>query len=70
MEAVFGAARTGVQNVYKIHPDGTGLRRLTRARSGGYLSSTFYDLIVFAILIVVLIVRPTGLLGKAEIKKI
>ena len=43
---------------------------LAEAFATGYLSSTFYDLIVFAILIVVLIVRPTGLLGKADIKKV
>jgi branched-chain amino acid transport system permease protein len=43
---------------------------LAEAFSTGYLSSTFQDLIVFGILIVVLIVRPTGLLGKADIKKV
>ena len=43
---------------------------LAEAFSTGYLSSTFYDLIVFGLLIVVLIVRPTGLLGKADIKKV
>jgi branched-chain amino acid transport system permease protein len=43
---------------------------LAEAFSTGYLSSTFQDLIVFGILIVVLIVRPTGLLGKADIKNV
>jgi branched-chain amino acid transport system permease protein len=43
---------------------------LAEAFATGYLSSTFYDLIVFGILIAVLIVRPTGLLGKADIKKV
>jgi branched-chain amino acid transport system permease protein len=43
---------------------------LAEAFSTGYLSSTFQDLIVFGILIAVLIVRPTGLLGKADIKKV
>jgi branched-chain amino acid transport system permease protein len=43
---------------------------LVEAFSTGYLSSTFYDLVVFAILIAVLLVRPTGLLGKADIKKV
>jgi branched-chain amino acid transport system permease protein len=43
---------------------------LAEAFSTGYLSSTFQDLIVFGILIVVLIVRPTGLLGKADINKV
>src|SRR3954468_14586317 len=36
----------------------------------GYVSTRFYDLVVFGILIAVLIVRPTGLLGKADIKKV
>jgi len=43
---------------------------LAEAFATGYLSSTFYDLIVFGLLIAVLIVRPTGLLGKADIKKV
>jgi branched-chain amino acid transport system permease protein len=43
---------------------------LVEAFSTGYLSSTFYDLVVFAILIAVLLVRPSGLLGKADIKKV
>ena len=43
---------------------------LAESFSQGYISTRFYDLIVFAILIAVLIVRPTGLLGKADIKKV
>jgi branched-chain amino acid transport system permease protein len=43
---------------------------LAESFSQGYLSTRFYDLIVFGILIAVLIVRPTGLLGKADIKKV
>ncbi len=43
---------------------------LAEAFSTGYLSSTFYDLIVFGLLIAMLLVRPTGLLGKADIKKV
>ncbi len=43
---------------------------LAESFSQGYISTRFYDLIVFGILIVVLIVRPTGLLGKADIKKV
>lgn len=38
--------------------------------SAAYVSSTFQDLIVFSILIVVMLVRPTGLLGRADIKKV
>lgn len=36
----------------------------------GYLSSTFRDAIAFAILIIILLFRPTGLLGKKEIEKV
>ena len=36
----------------------------------GYLSGQWSDLFVFAILIVMMIVRPTGLLGKADIRKV
>lgn len=35
-----------------------------------YISSTFQNLIVFALLIVVLLVRPIGLLGKPELVKV
>ena len=40
------------------------------AYTTGYISSTFQNLIVFGVLIVVLLVRPTGLLGKPELVKV
>jgi branched-chain amino acid transport system permease protein len=43
---------------------------LAEAFSAAYISSTFQDLIVFSILIVVMLARPTGLLGRADIKKV
>jgi branched-chain amino acid transport system permease protein len=43
---------------------------LAEAFSASYISSTFQDLIVFSILIAVMLFRPTGLLGRAEIKKV
>jgi len=43
---------------------------LAESFSQGYISTRFYDLVVFGLLIVVLIVRPTGILGKADIKKV
>jgi branched-chain amino acid transport system permease protein len=43
---------------------------LAESFSIAYVSSTFSDLIVFAILIAVMLVRPRGLLGKADIKKV
>jgi len=35
-----------------------------------YISSTFQNLWVFGLLIVVLLVRPAGLLGKPEVVKV
>ncbi len=43
---------------------------LAESFATGYLSSTFKDAIVFAILIVVMLVRPSGLLGRADVKKV
>ena len=43
---------------------------LAQTLTAGFLSSTFQDLIVFAILIVFMLVRPTGLLGTAAIQKV
>ena len=43
---------------------------LAESFSIAYVSSTFSDLVVFAILIAVMLLRPTGLLGKADIKKV
>ena len=36
----------------------------------GYLSSTYTNLLVFALLIVVMLVRPSGLLGRAQLQKV
>jgi branched-chain amino acid transport system permease protein len=36
----------------------------------GYLSSTFQEAIVFAILITVMLIRPSGLLGRAAVQKV
>jgi branched-chain amino acid transport system permease protein len=43
---------------------------LGQAFSIGYISSTFSDAIVFAILIVVMVVRPSGVLGRAAVQKV
>jgi branched-chain amino acid transport system permease protein len=40
------------------------------AYTTGYISSTFQNLIVFGLLIVVLLIRPSGLLGKPELVKV
>jgi branched-chain amino acid transport system permease protein len=36
----------------------------------GYISSTYTNLFVFALLIVVMLVRPSGLLGRAQLQKV
>ena len=36
----------------------------------GYISSLYSDLLVFALLIVVMLVRPTGLLGQVQLQKV
>jgi branched-chain amino acid transport system permease protein len=36
----------------------------------GYLSSTYSNLLVFALLIIVMLVRPSGLLGRAQLQKV
>jgi branched-chain amino acid transport system permease protein len=43
---------------------------LVEAFAAGYISNTFKDLILFSILIVVMLVRPSGLFGKATIQKV
>ncbi|MGH3023584.1 MAG: branched-chain amino acid ABC transporter permease [Gaiellaceae bacterium] len=43
---------------------------LAEAFSASYISSTFQNLIVFGILIVVMLVRPQGLLGSPVLKKV
>jgi branched-chain amino acid transport system permease protein len=36
----------------------------------GYISSTFTNLLVFALLIAVMVVRPSGLLGRVQLQKV
>jgi branched-chain amino acid transport system permease protein len=36
----------------------------------GYISSTYTNLLVFALLIIVMLVRPSGLLGRAQLQKV
>jgi len=43
---------------------------LAEAYTAGYWTSTFQDLVVFTLLIVVMLVRPRGLLGRADIQKV
>lgn len=43
-----------------------GLRR----RSSAYLSTEYKDVVSFALLILVLLVMPTGILGRPEVEKV
>ena len=43
---------------------------LAQTLTSGFLSSTFQDIIVFVILIVFMLVRPSGVLGTAAIQKV
>jgi branched-chain amino acid transport system permease protein len=43
---------------------------LAEAFTTGYVSSTFQDATVFALLIAVMIARPSGLLGRAAVQKV
>ena len=43
---------------------------LAEAFATGYVSSTFQQAVVFAILIVVMLVRPSGLFGRAAVQKV
>src|SRR5713101_757397 len=36
----------------------------------GYISSTYTNLLVFALLIIVMLIRPSGLLGQAQLQKV
>jgi branched-chain amino acid transport system permease protein len=36
----------------------------------GYVSSQFTNLLVFALLIIVMLVRPSGLLGQVQLQKV
>jgi branched-chain amino acid transport system permease protein len=43
---------------------------LAESFTTGYISSTYQNLIVFGILIVVMLLRPSGLLGRAPLQKV
>ncbi len=43
---------------------------VTEAFVSGYISSTYRDAIAFGVLILILLVKPSGLLGKKEVEKV
>jgi branched-chain amino acid transport system permease protein len=38
--------------------------------AAAYISSQYKDIVAFTLLVLILLVRPTGLLGKAEVEKV
>ena len=44
--------------------------RLTESFATGYVSSDYEDVFAFSLLVLILIFKPSGLLGKAEIQKV
>jgi len=43
---------------------------VTETLVSGYISSTYRDAIAFAVLILILLIKPSGLLGKKEAEKV
>lgn len=43
---------------------------VTEAMTSGYLSSQYKDAVAFALLILILLFRPTGILGRPEVEKV
>jgi branched-chain amino acid transport system permease protein len=43
---------------------------LCESFAAGYIASDYEDMVAFAILILILIFRPSGLLGKAKVQKV
>jgi len=46
------------------------LLRLAEAFTSVYISITFKDAIAFLLLVIILLVRPTGIMGKPIVKKV
>ena len=43
---------------------------LAESFTAGYMNGTWKDAVTFSILVLIMLVRPTGLFGKPEIKKV
>ena len=69
LKAFVAAVLGGIGNILGAALGGLILG-LVETFVSGYLSSTYRDAIAFAILIIILLFRPTGLLGKKEIEKV
>ena len=43
---------------------------VTESMTAGYFSSQYKDAVAFALLILILLFRPTGILGRPEVEKV
>ncbi|HCL41134.1 MAG TPA: branched-chain amino acid ABC transporter permease LivH, partial [Pseudomonas sp.] len=43
---------------------------VTEAITAGYFSSEYKDVVAFALLILILLFRPSGILGRPEVEKV
>ena len=69
LKAFTAAVVGGIGNLPAPSSAGSSIG-LAEAFAIGYVSSTFSDAIVFVILIGVMILRPSGLLGRAAVQKV
>ena len=60
----------GLGDVYKRQALGGFLIGIVETLTAGYISPTFKDAIVFSLLIIILLFKPSGLLGKAASEKV
>lgn len=66
----FSAAMLGgIGNLYGAVAGGV-LLGVLEALAGGFLSSQFKDAVAFLVLLLVLFVRPSGILGRAEMQRV
>ena len=43
---------------------------VTEAMTSGYFSSQYKDVVAFSLLILILLFRPSGILGRPEVEKV
>jgi branched-chain amino acid transport system permease protein len=69
LKAFIAAVLGGIGNLYGAALGGL-IIGLTETMVTGYLSPTYRDAISFTILILILLFRPSGILGKYEAEKV
>ena len=69
LKAFTAAVVGGIGSLYGAMLGGL-LIGLAESFTTGYISSQYSNLLVFALLITVMLVRPTGLLGRPQLQKV